>query len=80
MLSFPRRGGGGGGGPEVSNPQGSVKFWIKEGVLTKYQYSVQGSISFNGNDRDVDRTTTVEISNIGSTQIEIPTAAKNKLS
>jgi hypothetical protein len=36
-------------------------------------------VSFNGNDRDVDRTTTVEIKNVNSTKIEVPDEAKKKL-
>jgi len=41
---------------------------------------VQGKVSFNGNDRDVDRTTTVEIKDVGTTKVELPEGAKNKLS
>jgi len=80
MLSFRRRGGGGGGeGPAVSGAEGSVKFWIENGMLKKYQYAVKGTVNWNNQDRDVDRTTTVEISDVGSTQVEVPEAAKAKL-
>ena len=79
-----RRGGGNANGngnaPEISNAKGSVKFWTKDGTLSKYEYHVQGTISFNGNDRDVDRTTTVEISDVGSTKVDVPDEAKKKLS
>ena len=37
-------------------------------------------VSFNGNDRDVDRTTTIEIKDIGSTKVEVLDDAKKKLS
>ena len=70
---------GGGQGPTVSNAKGTVKFWIKDGVLSKYEYHVQGSVDRNGNVRETDRTTTVEIKDIGSTKIEVPAAAKQKL-
>lgn len=82
MFGGGRRGGGNANGnaPEISNAKGSVKFWTKDGTLTKYQYHVQGTISFNGNDRDVDRTTTVEISDVGSTKVDVPDEAKKKLS
>ena len=76
LLTFGRPGGG---GPTVSNAKGSVKFWIKDGALTKYEFSVTGTVSWNGNDRDVDRTTTVEIKDVGTTKIEVPEAAKQKL-
>ena len=41
---------------------------------------MQGKVSFNGNDRDVDRTTTVEIKDVGTTKVEVPEGAKKKLS
>ena len=71
---------GGGDGPEVSNPKGSVKFWVKDGQITKYQFKVQGTVSFGGNDREVDRTTTVEIKDVGTTKVEVSEDAKKKLS
>jgi hypothetical protein len=77
LLTFRR--GGNGGGPTVTNPKGSVTFWIADGKLTKYQYHVTGTVSFNGNDRDVDRTTTTEIKDVGTTKIEVPDEAKKKL-
>jgi len=71
MLAFgPRRGGG--DAPEISGAKGSVKFWITDGALTKYEFKVAGKVSFNGNDRDVDRDTTVEISEVGSTKVTVP--------
>jgi hypothetical protein len=81
LLTFRGRGGGGGGGngPEVSDAKGSAKFWVKDGVLSKYQYNVKGTVSFNGNDRDVDRTTTVEIKEVGSTKVSVPDEAAKKL-
>jgi hypothetical protein len=77
LLSFGRRGNG--GGPTVTHPQGSVTFWIPDGKLVKYQYHVSGTVSFNGNDRDVDRTTTVVIKDVGSTKIDVPDEVKKKL-
>jgi hypothetical protein len=76
-----RRGGGGGGGngPEITNPKGTVTFWLTDGKLTKYASHVTGTMSFNGNDRDVDRTTTTTISDVGTTKVEVPDDAKKKL-
>ncbi len=74
------RGGGGGEAPAVSNAKGSVKFWMKDGTLSKFEYKVTGTVSFNGNDREVDRTTTVEIKEVGATKAEVPEDAKKKLS
>jgi hypothetical protein len=70
---------GNGGGPQISNAKGDIKFWVKDGVLTKYAVHVQGTMSRNGNDVDIDRTTTVEIKDVGSTKIEVPDEAKKKL-
>ena len=36
-------------------------------------------MDFGGNPMDVDRTTTVEITNVGTTKIEVPDDAKKKL-
>ncbi len=78
LLTFRPRGGGG-EGPTVSNAKGSVKFWLADGKLAKYRFHVQGTVSFNGNDRDVDRTTTVEIKDVNKTKVEVPDDAKKKL-
>jgi len=78
LLTFRARQGG--EGPTVTNPKGSAKFWLKDGALVKYEFHVTGAISFNGNDFDSDRTTTVEIKDIGSTKVEVPEEAKKKLS
>jgi hypothetical protein len=65
----------GGDGPAVSNAKGSVKFWLKEGDLVKYEYKVQGTINFGGNDVDVERTTTIEIKGVGETKVDVPEEA-----
>jgi hypothetical protein len=64
----------------VSNAKGSVKFWLKDGALVKYEIKISGKVSFNGNDRDVERTMTTEIKDVGSTKLEVPEEAKKKLS
>jgi hypothetical protein len=85
LLTFGgmRRGGGGGGAepPAPKDAKGSVKFWIKDGVLSKYEYNVQGKI-VGREDREfeINRTTTVEIKDVGTTKVEVPEEAKKKLS
>jgi hypothetical protein len=64
----------------ASSAKGSVKFWIKDGALTKYEFNVKGTVEFNGNDVDIDRTTTVEIRDVGTTKVNVPEAATKKLS
>jgi hypothetical protein len=78
MLTFRRRDGS--QGPIPTNTGGWVKFWIKDGTLAKYEFNVQGKMSFNNNDFDIDRTTTVELKEIGSTQVDLPDEVKDKLS
>ena len=85
-MPFGRRRGGNnnagqgqGNGPDLSQLKGTAKFWTKDGVLTKYEYHVTGTINFGGQDRDIDRTTTVEMSEVGSTKVTVPDEAKKKL-
>ena len=77
QLRFGPRGGG---GPEISSAKGSVKFWLKDGLIAKYEIKVTGKMNFNGEDRDLDRTTTVEIKDVGTTKVAVPDEAKKKLS
>jgi hypothetical protein len=63
----------------VANPKGSVKFWIKDGQLVKYEFKLTGQAEFNGNEFDVDRDTTVEITDVGATKIDVPADARKKL-
>jgi len=56
-----------------------VKFWIKDGVPAKYEFKVKGTVNFNGNEFENDRTTTVEIKEVGTTKVAVPEAAKKKL-
>jgi len=74
FLTFRR-----GGNASVTNPKGSVKFWIKDGALTKYEFHVKGTVSFNGNGFEQDRTSTVLIKDVGTTKITVPEEAKQKL-
>ena len=78
-----RRGGGpggpGGGGPQITNPKGTVTFWVANGKLTKYSFHVTGTMSRGDQDMEIDRTTTVAISNVGTTKVEVPDDAKKKL-
>jgi hypothetical protein len=78
MLSF--RGRQGGDAPAISGAKGTAKFWVKDGAVSKLEYHLTGSINFNGQDRDIDRTTTIEIKDVGSAKVEVPEEAKKKAS
>ena len=87
MFTFGgRQGGGGGGGggrgaPDTSGLKGTAKFWVKDGALAKYETHVQGKMTFgqDNQEREINRTTTVEIKDVGSTKVEVPAEAKKKL-
>lgn len=84
LLSFGGRGGRGGQGgqtpPAPKNASGSVKFWVKDGALVKYVVTVKGTVTIPGGDeREVERTTTTELKNVGSTKVDVPEEAKKKL-
>jgi hypothetical protein len=68
-----------GEGPTVTDAKGSVKFWVKDGALTKYEFKLKGKINFNGNDFPNERTTTVEIKDAGTTKVEVPEEARKKI-
>jgi len=79
LMRFRGGRGGGGGGPNILIAKGSVKFWVKDGLLQKYEHKVDGSMDFNGNEVEIKRTTTVEIKDVGTTKVAIPEGAKSKL-
>ncbi len=79
MLTMGGRRRDGSEAPSPTDAKGSVKFWIKDGVLTKYETQVSGKISFNDNEINLDRTTTTEFKDVGSSTVEAPEEAKKKI-
>lgn len=76
-FGFGRRGGP---PPATSNAKGSVKFWIKDGTITKFESRISGKRDFNGEEREIERNTTVEVKDVGATKVNVPDDAKKKLS
>jgi hypothetical protein len=70
----------GGDAPEVSNAKGSLRISLRDGLVSKYELRLQGTMTFNGQDRDVNRTTTIEVKDVGKTTLEVPDEARKKLS
>ncbi|HXP63226.1 MAG TPA: hypothetical protein VN829_22180 [Dongiaceae bacterium] len=70
----------GGNAPEASNAKGSVRIALKDGLVSKFELRLQGTMTINGEDREINRTVTVEVRDIGKTRLEVPAAAKEKLS
>jgi len=83
-LASPFRRGQNAQGPQVSNGSGSVKFWIKDGVLSKMESNVKGRLTFTrdgqSQERDIDTTRSVEFKNVGTTKVELPQEARDKIS
>lgn len=79
LLSFrgPRRDGS--EAPAPTDAKGTAKFWVKDGVLAKFETHVTGKVSFRDNEVEIDRTTTTEIKEVGSAKVEVPEEAKAKL-
>ena len=65
---------------EAKDAKGSVKFWLKDGALVKYEFHLEGKMTINDEERAVQRTTTVEIKQVGATKVSLPDEAKKKLS
>jgi hypothetical protein len=77
LLSFGPRPGGDTG---VKDGKGTVKFWVKDGVLVKFESHAEGRVPGpDQNEQDMNMTRTTEISDAGKTQVEIPEAAKKIL-
>ncbi len=73
-------GGGGGNTPTVSDAIGTVKFWVAEGGLNKYELSIRANVSYYGGRKtEVGRITTVEFKEVGTTKINAPADALKKI-
>jgi hypothetical protein len=66
--------------PKTSDAKGTVKFWVKDGALTKYEVKVQGKVTAGERSFDINRTMTTEIKEVGSTKLDVPEEAKKKMS
>ncbi len=66
---------------EATDTKGWAKFWVKDGMLVKYEYNTQGKIAGQDNQEiTINRTLTVEIKDVGTTKVNVPDEAKKKLS
>jgi hypothetical protein len=75
----PNRGQGGNFAPTVSDAKGSVKFWVKDGMVVKVESTLQGKMSVGQREMEINRTATTEFKDVGSTKLELPDEAKKKL-
>lgn len=77
-FGFGRRGGN--QGPPATDAKGSLKVWLKDGAVTKYEFKVSGKREIQGETRDIQRDTTIDIKDVGTTKVDVPDEAKKKLS
>ena len=65
---------------DTSGLKGNAKFWVTDGVVTKFQTHIEGEApGFNGQEMDMTRTTTIEIKDVGTTKVDVPAEVKKKL-
>ncbi len=66
---------------EVGSAKGWAKFWIKDDLLTKYQFRLEAMLTVGDDERqmEVKRTATVDIKTVGETKVSVPDEAKEKL-
>ena len=66
---------------QAPNMKGTVKFWIKNDLIVKYEFNVQGQMKTAEDQPEaiLDRTTVVEINQVGSTQVSLPEESRRKL-
>jgi hypothetical protein len=71
----------GSGFPEmtVKDAKGTLKVWVKDGMVTKTEVHLTGTTSFGDQENPTDRTTTNEIKDVGTTKVTVPEAAAKKL-
>jgi hypothetical protein len=65
--------------PEATGAKGSVRFWTTNGRLTKYEVRIQGKVTEGDRESNINRVTTVQIKNTGSTKLEVPPDARQKM-
>lgn len=77
LLTFGRRGPN--SPPPPKDAKASVKFWVKDGELSKYQAHVTGTVNFGGDEQLMEMTRTVEVHDVNKTKAEVPAEAKKVL-
>jgi hypothetical protein len=78
LTFFGRRGGA--NRPAPKDAKGTLKIWLKDGTIAKYETKVSGKMpNRDGEEMDTQRNSTTEIKDVGATKIDLPDEAKKKL-
>jgi hypothetical protein len=67
--------------PPPKDAKGSVKFWLKDGALTKFESHFKAKVAFgpDQDEQDFEVTRTIEIEKVGTTKVEVPNEARKAL-
>jgi hypothetical protein len=68
--------------PEIASQGGSLAFWIKDGVLTRYELALRGTVTYPApaaSTWSADLRTTVDVSAVGSTPLDVSEDARKKV-
>jgi len=63
----------------TKDAKGSLKIWVKDGIMAKLEVHLTGTRTFNDQDTPVDQTNSAIIKEVGTTKITVPEDAKRKL-
>lgn len=69
----------GGMSPEIENASGKFQLWLKDGLPQKYSLTINARISLPFGTKEVTRTSTTEIIDVGTTTIDVPMEAQQVL-
>ena len=78
LLPFPRRPAGA-GGPPMPSIKGVVRVWVKDGVLWKYEIATDITMQTPMGEMKMSPVTLVRLKDVGTTKVEVPAEAKQKL-
>lgn len=83
LMPFGRRppGGapGGAGAPPAPSIKGTVRVWLKDGALWKYEVATDITMQTPMGEMNMSPTTVVRLKDIGTTKVEVPAEARQKL-
>jgi hypothetical protein len=63
----------------VRNASATIKFWVRKGLLVRYELSVEGIMSLPIGEHPINYSRTRELSNFGTTIIDVPEEVQHKL-
>jgi hypothetical protein len=65
--------------PQATDAKGTIKYWLKDGTLARYEINIQGKVTSGDRESVIDRTMKIEIKDVGVTKLEVPAEAKQKM-